>query len=190
ARMYDWQTTAITGHCDCRRGNQAGGTFKVERARVDERGRVLAPPAPAREHHALGKAPRLECIRKRAHHRTLADQIIKGRGPILAREHAVGRIACRLTTRNEISRGLIGAVAHNATRSAARRYVFALRMRERWEADERPEPRSLGLLPSGPDPVGEWLGHPPPPPPLSAPRNENASGGETRPTARAQVSSP
>src|SRR6266542_1777685 len=30
-------------------------------------------------------------------------------------------------------------------------------MRERWEADERPEPRSLGLLPSGPDPVGEWL---------------------------------
>src|SRR5262249_62174491 len=26
-----------------------------------------------------------------------------------------------------------------------------------WEADERPEPRSLGLLPSGPDPVGEWL---------------------------------
>src|SRR4029078_13726426 len=33
----------------------------------------------------------------------------------------------------------------------------------RREADERPEPRSLGLLPSGPDPVGEWAGHRPPP---------------------------
>src|SRR5580692_11035798 len=33
----------------------------------------------------------------------------------------------------------------------------------RWEADERPEPRSLGLLPSGPDPVGEWLVHRQPP---------------------------
>ena len=28
---------------------------------------------------------------------------------------------------------------------------------------ERPEPRSLGLLPSGPDPVGEWLVHRQPP---------------------------
>ena len=34
-----------------------------------------------------------------------------------------------------------------------------------WEADERPEPRSLGLLPSGPDPVGEWLAHRQPPGP-------------------------
>src|SRR6516225_4523167 len=34
-----------------------------------------------------------------------------------------------------------------------------------WEADERPEPRSLGLLPSGPDPVGEWLVHRQPPGP-------------------------
>ena len=32
-----------------------------------------------------------------------------------------------------------------------------------WEADERPEPRSLGLLPSGSDPVGEWLVHRQPP---------------------------
>src|SRR6185437_8582972 len=32
-----------------------------------------------------------------------------------------------------------------------------------WEADERPDPCSLGLLPSGPDPVGEWLVHCQPP---------------------------
>jgi hypothetical protein len=37
--------------------------------------------------------------------------------------------------------------------------------KERWEADERPEPRSLGLLPSGSDPVGEWLVHRQPPDP-------------------------
>src|SRR6185295_16414475 len=32
-----------------------------------------------------------------------------------------------------------------------------------WEADERPDPCSLGLLPSGPDPVGEWFVHRQPP---------------------------
>jgi len=37
------------------------------------------------------------------------------------------------------------------------------------EADERPEPRSLGLLPSGPDPVGEWFVHRQPPGPLYLP---------------------
>jgi hypothetical protein len=39
-----------------------------------------------------------------------------------------------------------------------------------WEADERPEPRSLGLLPSGSDPVGEWLVHRQPPAHLYRPR--------------------
>lgn len=33
----------------------------------------------------------------------------------------------------------------------------------RWEAGQRPDPGSLGLLPSGPDPVGEWLVHRQPP---------------------------
>src|SRR6516225_580848 len=55
--------------------------------------------------------------------------------------------------------------------------------RDGWEADERPEPRSLGLLPSGPDPVGEWLVHRQPPASISAQRNENASGARPRSTA-------
>src|SRR5215469_18814339 len=42
---------------------------------------------------------------------------------------------------------------------------FAALRNSGWEADERPEPRSLGLLPSGPDPVGEWLVHRQPPGP-------------------------
>src|SRR5438067_13591417 len=45
----------------------------------------------------------------------------------------------------------------------------------RWEADERPEPRSLGLLPSGPDPVGEWLVHRQPPMPISVAAGRKAS---------------
>src|SRR5580704_3337334 len=44
-----------------------------------------------------------------------------------------------------------------------------------WEADERPEPRSLGLLPSGPDPVGEWLVHRQPPGPYIG-----RGGGESK----------
>src|SRR6185437_15510857 len=48
--------------------------------------------------------------------------------------------------------GSVAMTAHRAIKSSAG-----------WEADERPEPRSLGLLPSGPDPVGEWLVHRQPP---------------------------
>src|SRR5262245_32560274 len=51
-----------------------------------------------------------------------------------------------------------------------------------WEADERPEPRSLGLLPSGPDPVGEWLVHRHPPAPISTQPRQNASGRRPRST--------
>src|SRR5580704_10250429 len=64
-----------------------------------------------------------------------------------------------------------------SARSVAIAILLQLPCREfRWEADERPEPRSLGLLPSGSDPVGEWLVHRQPPASISAERNENASG--------------
>src|SRR5262249_3831161 len=126
----------------------------------------------------------LECIRDGAHHRILADQIIEGRGAILACEHAVGRIARRAIAEDESRLGLLRGVAHNAIRSAAATRVVALRMREGWEADERPEPRSLGLLPSGPDPVGEWLVHRPPPASISAGPNQNANARPPRATPR------
>src|SRR5216684_1447966 len=45
-----------------------------------------------------------------------------------------------------------------------------------------PNRSSLGLLPSGPDPVGEWLVHRQPPGPISAERNENASRRRARST--------
>src|SRR5216684_5327337 len=49
-----------------------------------------------------------------------------------------------------------------------------------------PNRSSLGLLPSGPDPVGEWLVHRQPPGPISAERNENASVRQVRSTARVE----
>src|ERR1700733_5470434 len=57
--------------------------------------------------------------------------------------------------------------------------------RKGWEADERPEPRSLGLLPSGPDPVGEWLVHRQPPGPYicRADRESKEGGNPKRRTA-------
>src|SRR5215831_16609926 len=54
-------------------------------------------------------------------------------------------------------------IVPSASRSARKRGILANESRNWWEADERPEPRSLGLLPSGPDPVGEWLVHRQPP---------------------------
>src|SRR5262249_58779767 len=124
-----------------------------------------------------------------AHHRILADQVIEGRRAVLAREHAVGGSARRPIARHQAGLGLLFALAHNAIRSASpdaksSRDVKSSRVawRERWEADERPEPRSLGLLPSGPDPVGEWLVHRQPPASISAQRKENASRGRARST--------
>src|ERR1700674_1177771 len=53
--------------------------------------------------------------------------------------------------------------------------AFRLIAENRWEADERPDPCSLGLLPSGSDPVGEWLVHRQPPVSISVQRAEKAS---------------
>src|SRR4029453_13912243 len=54
-----------------------------------------------------------------AHHGVLPDQIVEGRGPVLAREHAVGGIARGLIVEDKARLGPIRAVAHNAIRCAA-----------------------------------------------------------------------
>ncbi len=46
-----------------------------------------------------------------------------------------------------------------------RRAAIRIRAANRWEAGQRPARFSLGLLPSGPDPVGEWNVHRQPPAP-------------------------
>ena len=108
-------------HFDCRRGDGAIGKLVVERTGEDARRRGLADAAHAGEDPGLRDASSLERIRDRAHHRILADQIIEGRGTILASEHAVGRIGRRPIVEDESRLGLVRGVAHNAIRSAARR---------------------------------------------------------------------
>ncbi len=67
-------------------------------------------------------------------------------------------------------------VVHRASGRRSDAWPRACRMRAKWEADERPEPSSLGLLPSGPDPVGEWLVHRQPPGSYIGRTGEKASG--------------
>src|SRR4029079_5829257 len=57
----------------------------------------------------------------------------------------------------------LGSLIVPSARRRATRGLIANKSRNWWEADERPEPRPLGLLPSGPDPVGEWPVHRQPP---------------------------
>lgn len=56
----------------------------------------------------------------------------------------------------------IGGAPGSACRERTAR-IAADKAGEGWEAGQRPDPGSLGLLPSGPDPVGEWLVHRQPP---------------------------
>src|SRR5262249_27385217 len=128
----------------------------------DAGGGGLADGGEGGQDAGLRDASSLERIRDRAHHRILADQIIEGRGTILASEHAVGRIVRRPIVEDESRLGLVRGVAHNAIRSAAPTRGFALHMREGWGAGEPPGPVGLGPSPSGPGPGG---GGPPPPPP-------------------------
>ena len=82
-------------HPDRRAGDGAVGQLVVERAREDARGRRLADAAHAGEDPGLRDAGGLERVRDRAHHGVLADQVVEGRGTILARKHAVGAVARR-----------------------------------------------------------------------------------------------
>ena len=77
-------------HLDGRPGDRAVGQFVIERAREDARGRGLADAAHAGEDPGLRDAAGLERVRDRAHHGVLADQVVEGRRPVFAREHAVG----------------------------------------------------------------------------------------------------
>ena len=153
-------------HVDGRPLHRAVRQFVIERAGEDARGRGLADAAHAGEDPGLRNASGLERVRDRAHHGVLADQVVESRRPVFARQHAiaVGAAAARPVTELG-NRAIVFRLAHRAIRFAAARRAGSLRTTSRnwWEADERPEPRSLGLLPSGPDPVGEWLVHRQPP---------------------------
>ena len=181
--------------------------FVIERARQNPRRRGLADAAHAGEDPGLRDAPRLEGVRDRAHHGVLADQVVEVRRPVLARQHAIagtfGGIGVGRCWGLALAHGRIRPAPSSAARQNHSPSVW--RSREagpvdglvigspklaagrRWEADERPDPCSLGLLPSGPDPVGEWLVHRQPPAPYIGPaemESKPRSGARARSQGR------
>ena len=162
-------------------GDRAVRQLVIERARENARRRGFADAAHAGEDPGLRNAAGLERVRDRAHHGVLTDQVVEGRRPVFARQNAVGSgWCCRVVhCSDQISPDRAqrnpGAAYERLDRPGFRSAQSGLTNPrcEGWEADERPEPRSLGLLPSGPDPVGEWLVHRQPPGPISA-----AGGGK------------
>ena len=82
----------------------AVGADAVEGAGEDARRRRLADAAHAGQHVALGDAAAGDGIGQRAHQRFLADHVGEGRGPVFARQHAIGRAAAGWS--------VIGSVGH------------------------------------------------------------------------------
>ena len=78
-------------HRDSRAADRPVGKLVIERARQDTRRRGLADAAHAGEDPGLRDASALERIRDGAHHGLLADQVVEGRRPVFARQHAIGR---------------------------------------------------------------------------------------------------
>ena len=104
--MIAWQCTPSAGMVDGRARHRAVRQFVVERAGEDAGGRGLADAAHAGEHEGLRDAAGRERVRERAHHRVLADQVVEGRGPVFARQHAIGR-----RRRARASRSPAGSIA-------------------------------------------------------------------------------
>ena len=144
---------------------EPSGSCIVERARQDAGGGGLADAAHAGEHPGLRDAPGLERVRDRAHHGLLADQVVEGRRPVLARQHPIMRRALR----RRPSRGRARSDRRGWWRRSSCLQPRDARPRRVRETGGRltsdPNRSSLGLLPSGPDPVGEWLVHRQPPAP-------------------------
>ena len=105
-----------------------------------------------------------EGIGERAHHRLLADQVVEAGGAVFAREHAIagagGGARARGRARAKVRRRRGCGAITSFMRERARRPGAAGQRGPSapgaavggWT---KTRPGSLGLLPSGPDPVGE-----------------------------------
>ena len=157
--------SAIARHCSqtpqglivgppCPSGPTQLSAFATSRA-VD----VLPTPANSGEQKGVGDAAALDRVGERLDHRVLTDQLGEVLRPVLPREHAIRRSG--------------GFLRHfRQVEAKARRFGFVhqrglgvpCRVRAkgwRWEP-ERPETKSLWLLPSGSDQVGDSLVRPTP----------------------------
>ncbi len=146
------------------------GALIIQAARENARRGGLADTAHAGEHPGLGDAPGAKRVRERTHHGLLADEIVKIARAVLAGKDAVagGIVAARRREPGERRLGFAGRICH-----AGLEFVHAPIGHEA-RAGLKPKPFrppnppgkqvggwtrtrsvSLGLLPSGPDPVGE-----------------------------------
>ena len=182
-------------HLDGRTLYRAVGHFVIQRAGENSGGGGFADPAHPGQDPGLRNSPRLERIRNGADHGLLADQIVETGGAVFARQHPVGLAGLRARRqarnrpdwRRQVCRGerqhhssvdpqLIVSQGRLAERSRIQRERrpwphlarFARKTGRRLTSD--PIRTSLGLLPSGPDPVGEWLVHRQSPGPYLGPK--------------------
>src|SRR6185369_10669559 len=109
------------------------------------------PPRPGREQSRPGRR-RLTCRGERQHHSLVDPQLI------------VSRAGLRKGTKSSARRELCRHLAR-----------FARKTGRRLTSD--PIRTSLGLLPSGPDPVGEWLVHRQSPGPYLGPKGPESKRG-------------
>ncbi len=160
-------------------------TDTVQRLGNQPRGRGLADPAHAGHQERMGQAVALDRVAQRLDHRVLPDQGVEGLRPVFARKDAIrlglGRRLHRLGRFAQVERishdgsGWSGcwkaSPANIGARARAVRYnreairapspgwagtkaLMPLKMCGGWEP-ERPAAKSLRLLPSGPDRVGD-----------------------------------
>ena len=124
----------------------------VQRLGDQPRGRGLADPAHPGQQEGMGDAAALDGVAQRLHHRILADQLGKGLRPIFAGQHAV----------MQPLRPAFAALREGRARGPAirRPSVMKLRsgvcaLRRARGGSRRPGTKSLWLLPSGSDQVGD-----------------------------------
>ena len=180
--MMAWQWMPSVGMAMVGRRDRAVRQLVVERARQDARGRGLADAAHAGEHPGLRDAAGLERVRDAcAPWRPGRSGRRKSRAGICApapdRRPAAPGAAEPFGASALLMSALL--VASSGCRPRGCRSAPSVRMHDwryrapipripnRAETSGRltsdPNRSSLGLLPSGPDPVGEWLVHRQPP---------------------------
>ena len=138
----------------------AGVVLEIDRPGEDARGGGLADAADAGEHEGVRNAVGLEGVAQRLHHRVLADQGRKAGRPVFPRQHEIRRLDPGGSGRRHLGVGeqCISHGKYIAIRAANRKSGGGENAGFMWEKArgwQRPVKVSLGLLPSGPDPVGE-----------------------------------
>ena len=125
--------------------------------------------------------------------RLLADQVVEAVRPVFARQHPVGLpaaapqvppgtsvVGCRVPSVIDRSAMIVSrSRLRNGNRSAQNGEACLARFARKTGRRRTSDPlrNSLGLLPSGPDPVGEWLVRRQFPGPYSGPKSHGRQAG-------------